>query len=224
MGPDLTGLEYSYLKVLRVGDTRTNSGKRRWLCLCTNCGKTFERTTTDIRHSMDRGWQASCGCVPRKTEGHPVHGFARTRPYRVWSGMRSRCYRPNDASYHNYGARGIKVCDRWLDSFENFWEDMGPTYEEGKQIDRIDSNGDYTPENCRWATPTENIRNRRTTRFCDSPLGYMTVGELSERTGIAYATLLYRVNQHWPKEELLREEVMGKPVRKRKSSPRKRKD
>jgi hypothetical protein len=93
---------------------------------------------------------------------------------------------------------------------------MGATYEPGKQIDRIDSNGDYTPENCRWATPTENIRNRRTTRYCDSPLGYMPIGELADKSGVAYATLLYRVNHNWPSEELLRKETMGKPVRKRK--------
>lgn len=83
-----------------------------------------------------------------------THGMSETKIYNVWLGMRRRCKNPNDAKYKNYGGRGIIVCDRWQ-SFENFYEDMGDSYQEGLTIERVDVNGNYEPTNCTWITRKE---------------------------------------------------------------------
>src|SRR3990172_10547041 len=89
----------------------------------------------------------------QKGNRHPV--------YRAWENLKARCLNPNDTGYKDYGGRGISVCDRWLNSFENFRDDMLPTWQKRLQLDRIDNNGNYEPSNCRWATRSQNVKNRR---------------------------------------------------------------
>jgi hypothetical protein len=112
----------------------------------------------------------SCGCLRRETtaarHGNTTHGHTAGRKpsptFNSWASMRDRCRRPAASAYWNYGGRGIKVCDRWAESFENFLADMGER-PEGKTLDRIDPLGNYEPGNVRWSTPTEQARNRRKT-------------------------------------------------------------
>ena len=124
-----------------------------------------------------------------------THGMSFSKPHRIWINIKTRCYNQNVRSYKNYGARGIKMCDSWKNSFEEFWKDMGATYEDGIQIERINVDGDYCFENCTWVSPKQQSRNKTNNRIIDTPLGKMTLGEASEKSGLSAPTLFYRLKR-----------------------------
>ncbi len=166
---DLTGLDFGRLTVIHRAPNADDKSVR-WLCLC-ECGRTVEPRGGDLRS----GDTKSCGCLLRetaaalgrahavatgranKTHGHTINGHSRT--YISWFLMKARCTNPNGNRWRHYGGRGIRVCDRWFNSFENFLADMGERPAD-RSIDRIDNDGNYEPANCRWATPTQQIHNR----------------------------------------------------------------
>lgn len=157
---DLTGKKFGRWTVLRFTGQRLHSSAL-WTCRC-SCGT----ETTVLANSLLRGKSTNCGCqrvaslIAKQTE----HGEARrgreSAEYQTWKGLKGRCLNPNDVDYSQYGGRGIKVCDRWLNYFEAFLEDMGrrPL---GMTIDREDPDGDYTPSNCRWSSYKVQVENRR---------------------------------------------------------------
>lgn len=137
--------------------------KNKWLCLC-SCGK--EKTIRED-HLLSGAIQ-SCGCLSVDT--HTTHGFSKCQKsltkeerstYDAWDSMIQRCTNTQNRKYAEYGGRGIKVCDRWLVSFENFLQDMGVKPEKNLSLDRIDVNGDYCTDNCRWTTASEQGYNQR---------------------------------------------------------------
>lgn len=137
----------------------TSPKKKRYGLFKCQCGNEFK---TQI-NSVIRGSTKSCGCLSPLVNkiNNTTHG-SRSHPiYNAWSAMIQRCTNSNHLSFINYGGRGITVCERWLDSFENFRDDMFPTWEEGLSLDRINVNGNYEPSNCRLATRTTQQRNRR---------------------------------------------------------------
>lgn len=125
------------------------------------------------------------------------------RLYRIWHNMKSRCCNPNVPCYKNYGGRGINVCDKWLD-FDGFYDDMAITYNDTLQLDRIDNDGNYEPNNCRWITLKQNTRNTRRTRFITYQDMTMCVVEWAEYLGIKSSTFKQRYYVYkWPLDRLI---------------------
>lgn len=136
--------------------------------------------------------------------------------YRNWHNMKNRCVNPNVPEYKYYGARGIKVCERWIHSFRNFYEDMGPRPSPKHSIDRINNDGDYSPENCRWATQTEQSRNTRCNHLLTINGISKTISEWAEMVGIKQNSLLYRIRRGISPEDAIN------PTLERKSTKAKR--
>jgi hypothetical protein len=132
-----------------------------------------------------------------------THGMRYSRPYNTWNHMMSRCYRPRDGRWKEYGGRGIIVCDRWH-IFENFWKDMKEGYSENLTLDRINNDGDYIKENCRWATQKEQCRNKRNTLKVDYQGKKRVLKELCEEKGLPYHRVYLRLFRYqWSLEEAL---------------------
>lgn len=164
---DMTGARVGLLMVVGVAETRGSNGGLMWLCNC-DCGRSCVVDGSELR-SINRP-TSSCGCRigAANRERLTTHGLSNSPEHRIWSGIKRRCLNTNAAEYPRYGGRGIMVCERWLESFENFYADMGPR-PPGTSIDRINNDGNYEPGNCRWATAAEQAHNRRrsTTRHVD---------------------------------------------------------
>jgi hypothetical protein len=150
---------------------RTGPGKRQFEVKC-DCGTCFQANLGNLRQGKTRSCR-QCGWA-RSTASHRTHGMSNTNAYRAWRTMISRCYNPNQGAYKNYGGRGIRVCQRWLDSFETFLEDMGPRPSPYHTLERVDNSGHYEPGNCRWATRADQARNRRDNRHCSKGIGPAT--------------------------------------------------
>lgn len=153
------------------------------------------------------GGTKSCGCLrsqrssERASERNLKHGFyvnGKMAPeYNIWRGIQKRCHNPSDKDYPRYGGRGIAVCDRWRSSFESFLEDMGRRPSPKHQIERVDNDGPYAPENCRWATAKEQAENRRSTIHLEHEGNRLSVSEWSRITGIGVTTIFYRIKSGW---------------------------
>ena len=123
--------------------------------------------------------------------------------YDVWTGMIARCYNPNNPRYHRYGGRGIQICKRWLD-YTNFEWDMMEGYKKGLQLDRVDNNGNYKPENCKWSTPREQSNNRSDNRYFEFEGENLTIPAWSRKTGIKRSTLSMRLYKYnWSTQKAL---------------------
>lgn len=189
---DLAGQIFGRLHVISpVGKSRY--GNIRWLCEC-ECGNEHVVNAGDFNH----GHTKSCGCLRDEVieACRYKHGMRHSAIYDVWCGIISRCKNKNLKSYKYYGGRGIKVCNRWR-KFENFYDDMGDI-PDGKTIDRINNDGDYTPENCQWATRKQQCRNKTNNRMMTYNGKTMCVVEWAEELGIKGKTIYNRLEAGWP--------------------------
>ncbi len=178
-----------------IGTTKIK-GKTYSVCRCV-CGN--EKTIR--QDNLRSGHAKSCGCL--MSVGRKTHGKHKTPIYMVWQSMISRCECKKSHSYKTHGGRGITVCARWRESFENFLADVGDR-PEGMQLDRFpDNNGNYEPGNVRWATPSQNNRNRRDNRKIACNGVEKLLCEWAEETGLDVVTILSRLKRGWSPEESL---------------------
>lgn len=163
---------------------------KKWVFVC-DCGKEVHALAASVK----RGQTKSCGCYHREKLSlrRKSHGLSKSREFRIWAGIFSRCTNPNATGYKNYGGRGIKVCEQWR-SFERFLADMGFP-KAGESIDRKNNDGDYSPENCRWATKLEQTSNKRnnTTVTIGSETHHMA--EWARITGMSLSTIYARLKR-----------------------------
>jgi hypothetical protein len=186
--------------VFEITNTNKSKTTKRCATFQCKCGKEFDCVILGVKNGNTK----SCGClrndkIQQQGFKNKVHGYRKHRLYKTWTGMIRRCSDPNDFGYYNYGGRGIKVCDRWKD-ISNFLLDMYTTYQEGLELDRINVNGNYEPDNCRWITRKQNMNNTRRSRYVEYNGITKTVSEWSDELNIPYKRLLARLN-NWSVEK-----------------------
>lgn len=197
---DLTGKQFNYLIAIKnMGVDKR--GHALWKCECTACGG------EKVVHAgkLKSGEIKSCGCMHRFYSHHQTD----TRLYHIWCTMKARCNRPSSHKYKNYGGRGIKLCQEW-NKFENFYEwAMSHGYQEHLSIDRIDNDGNYEPDNCRWATAKQQANNTRSNKKYTYKGESLTLAELSTKYGVKYNLLSRRINRGWNIEDAIETPKLG---------------
>jgi len=185
---DLTGMTFGSWTV--IGFSRfTSYYAGLWSCVC-KCGRRKEVHGQNLTNGKSTQCKA---CKARK------HGGYGSREYNTWESMKQRCFNSNSDSFKGYGGRGIRVCSRWME-FANFFEDMGPR-PKGREIDRIDNDGNYEPGNCRWATKRQQNRNKRPCHYIAIEGVTRCVTEWAEIVGIHRSTIFNRLSHGWDPEK-----------------------
>ena len=198
---DLTGQKFGRLTVIK----RVENAKDRhahWLCKC-ECGN----YKIICGRSLQKGVTLSCGCLISEitTKRSTKHGLHNTRIYSIYNDMKKRCYNKNNKSYENYGGRGIKICDEWLNKkngFINFYNwAINNNYKVDLTIDRINVNGNYEPSNCKWATIKEQANNRRSNHLITYNGETHNITQWAGILNISYGALKKRIRNGWDIEK-----------------------
>lgn len=197
---DLTGQRFTRLLVVSKAPSDAN-GNAKWNCQC-DCGN----TTVSHGFSLRNGRVKSCGCLTTEQliQRITTHKLSKTPEYRCWAGMLQRCTNPKNKKYPRYGARGIKVCERWM-QFENFYADMGPRPSGDYSIERIDNNGNYEPGNTKWATKSEQNHNKGNNHYVVYQGHRMTLTRAIEKSGntIFLSVVNARLSRGWSIEDAI---------------------
>lgn len=192
-------------KLTIVGFVGTDKrGQRLWLCKC-DCGNTTVKNTNSL-HSKARH---SCGCIRKNHPNGTKHGMCYTRLNGIYRRMKQRCINPNSPRYTDYGGRGIRVCKEWVDDFMNFYNwAIQNGYSDKLTLDRINNDGNYEPNNCRWATTRQQANNTRHNHILVYQGVSHTMAEWAEIKGLPYSSLNQRINVlKWPIDKALNTEV-----------------
>jgi len=194
---DLTGRKFNRWLVLKQIGVKEN--RRIWECIC-DCGA-IKHLPTSLVYIVK-----SCGCLQKEAAIASILKRG-VKPYRterrIWRGIRDRCINPKSTHYHDYGGRGIKMCDSWLHSFDNFIKDMGPRPSNKHTIERIENDGDYELGNCKWATRKQQANNRRSNRLFEYNGISQTMQEIIDQTGIKKSTFKSRVYMGWTLDKII---------------------
>lgn len=208
---DVIGHVYGRLTV--ISELPERSKQRYLLCQCV-CGNRIEVWLGDLR----RKHTLSCGCLQREraSQSAKTHGKAKTREYKIWLGMRNRCQNPKSPAFKYYGGRGIVICERWNgdNGFENFLEDMGLPPNPLHTLDRIDSNGNYEPSNCRWADRATQSANRTSNHYITFNGEIKTMSDWARSVNLEIGTLKQRLKNGWSIEAALTTPLMREGRRK----------
>lgn len=196
----LAGQTFGHLTASHsIGSDR--HGNSIWICKCV-CGNVHAVTGTLLK----RGHSKSCGCSKSSmlAQAKTKHGMCGTKEYHIWAGIKSRCTNPNVEEWPRYGGRGIQLCDEWMDSFESFYNHVGPIPDPGHMIDRINNNGHYEPGNVRWTTRDIQNNNTRANRVLTCSGKTQNLGQWAKELGIHQITLGRRIDrQGWSVEKAL---------------------
>lgn len=212
---DLTGQRFGKLIVIRPLET-DNRGYKHYLCQC-DCGNQKEVSSRGLR----RGSTKSCGCYRSEISRNKAirlldqttHGMSKTRLYHIYYGMKARCYNPNNHKYKNYGGRGITICDEWMNSFESFrdWS-LANGYRDDLSIDRINSDGNYEPSNCRWADNITQENNRTNNTIYEYKNIFHTQKEWCELLGCNRSTITRAIKRGLTFEQFIENYEAGQRV------------
>lgn len=199
---NLINKEFGMLKVVALDENKTlEKGKAYWICEC-QCGNVITFRGDNLTKKKD------CGCISKleKAKRLTKHGMTNTRIHRIWLGMIKRCTIKSASGYKNYGGRGITVCDEWLNDFMNFYNwSIENGYNDKLTIERKDVNGNYKPDNCKWATIKEQENNKRNTRYVTIDNQTHSLSKWSDISGISYTVLNERYeNNKINKDEFLK--------------------
>jgi hypothetical protein len=194
---DLIGKKFNRLLVVKKNGRKNQ--KVMWECVC-DCGNTTFVSTFYLTHNKVR----SCGCLHKEQliERNTTHNQRHTNLYETWKKMKDRCRNINTKEYKNYGGRGVKVCDEWINDFQSFYDwSYSNGYAEHLTIDRIDNNGNYCPENCRWISLKEQQRNKRTNKMISYKGQVRCLSEWCEILNLKYPTINGRLHRNWSIEK-----------------------
>lgn len=197
---DIAGKKFGRLTAIEpIGKTKNRA--TIWACRC-DCGQ----SVSILRSNLLNGFSQSCGCLQKELLSKRIrtHGMTDTRLYYVWRQMKDRCYRPKNSHYYCYGAKNIAVCDEWRSDFKTFYDwAMSHGYEEGLTLDRIDNDGNYCPENCRWVPYIKQMQNTSRNVYLTYDGRTLCVSEWSRIMNINKATLESRIKKGWDLERAL---------------------
>ena len=206
---EMVGKTYGVFKVLRVAEARKNLQAYGLIVQCLLCGSEKEKRAASIRgkHQLK-----SCGCAKNDniSKAHMKHGNSKrsyrggmSGTYNAWGHARGRCLNPRNPRFSDYGGRGIRMCERWACSFENFLADMGPRPGAGFSLERKLVDGDYCPENCCWILMLDQAKNKRTNVVITFNGETTYLSEWARRCGITESLLRYRIKKGWPLEKAM---------------------
>lgn len=202
---NLIGKRFSKLKVIKRIEN-DKYGNSRWLCEC-DCGKITKVLGTHLRSNHTK----SCGCLQAQSckniKHKPKHGMIKTRIYRIWNGMKNRTNensRFKETQYKNYSGRNIKICEDWKNNFVSFYNwAISNGYQDNLTIDRIDVDGDYEPNNCRWVTMKEQQNNKRNNTILEYNGLKLTISQWEEKLNFPHKLITNRLRRGWSIEKTL---------------------